>query len=489
MIVDYEYSNNNLIVSYINKMGNVKVKHFPWHSPTKTIPTTDEDPDKSGKYVMWNGKPVKEIYTKYPNKYSVYNFLDELPKEDQKLIFDYSEPNIFFIDIENEILDKKPEPHLAESAILSISIVNKDKALVLGVDPLTKKEIKSIENDVNEKYGKPFEKRWDFKYVCYKNEYELMLNFFKKYIPAMACLSGWNFISYDWVFLVNRARNIGIDPSVASLTGKLKESWMKNDYSEIPVHKMIVDYMELYEKWDTSVKVKESSSLDFVAGAVLGPEFGKVAYTGDLKHLYKTNKRDFIYYNVVDSVLVQLIHEKQKYIDILYAMATRSRVTVKNGFSTLAITEGILRGKLKTQKNILLCRDDSIDDASKSSEGSVAGGFVLPPVRGMAKWTCCYDFASLYPKTIQQFNISADSYKGQKITGKDYSIFNGHQMKIEETDIVLLNGSVFRNEIGIVNQVMGEVYSDRKKFKKIMMKKHSELEDLKKQLKELELTL
>jgi len=30
----------------------------------------------------------------------------------------------------------------------------------------------------------------------------------------------------------------------------------------------------------------------------------------------------------------------------------------------------------------------------------------------MAMWTCCYDFASLYPTTMRQFNISADSYKG-----------------------------------------------------------------------------
>jgi len=486
MLIDYEFKNSKLLCSYINDAGNVRLKYFPWGRPTKFIPTSDHDKEKSGKYVMWNGKSVKEIYTKYPNKYAVYDFLGSLPSEDQSILFDYKEPNIFFVDIENEILDKKPEPHLAESAILSISIVNKDKALVLGIDPLTKKEISSIENDLNVKYGKKFDKKWGFKYICYNNEYELLLNFFKVYVPVMACISGWNFINYDWVFLVNRARKIGIDPTVASLTGKLKESWKQNDYSEMPAHKIIVDYMELYAKWDTSVKVKESNALDFVAGAILGQEFGKVAYTGDLKHLYNTNKRDFIYYNVVDSVLVQLIHEKQKYIDILYAMATKSKVTVQNGFSTLAITEGILRNKLKDQKNIVLCRDDNFDDGSKAKEGSVSGGFVLPPVRGMSKWTCCYDFASLYPMTIRQFNISADSYKGQKVKGKNYTLFNGHQLQIEKDDIVLLNGSVFKNEIGVVNQVMGEVYADRKSFKKIMMQKHSEWEELKKELKELE---
>ena len=32
-----------------------------------------------------------------------------------------------WVDIENEILDKKPQPHLAESKVLSISIITKNK--------------------------------------------------------------------------------------------------------------------------------------------------------------------------------------------------------------------------------------------------------------------------------------------------------------------------------------------------------------------------
>ena len=113
MIVDWEFKNSNLIVSYIDATGQIKLKYFPWTRPTKYITTSDLDNDKSGKYVRWDGKAIKQIYTKRPNKYSVFNLLDKLPEEDQKALFDYQEPNIFFIDIETEILDKKPQPHLA----------------------------------------------------------------------------------------------------------------------------------------------------------------------------------------------------------------------------------------------------------------------------------------------------------------------------------------------------------------------------------------
>ena len=490
MLVDHEFRNNNLIISYIDKSGAIKLKYKPWSRPTKFIMTGDDDPEKSGRYVTWDGRAVKEIYTKYPNKYSIYDFIDNLPTDERDEIYGYNEPDIFFVDIENEILDKKPEPHLAESAIQSISIVNKNKVLVIGTEPLDSKQIESIESDVNNHFKK-FETNYVFKYIQYKNEFDLLYNFFNKLVPKMSVITGWNFIDYDWVFLVARARKIGVDPDVASFTKKMNIPFNfnaagKQNYAEMPAHRIIVDYMELFSKWDTSVKVKESQSLDFVSEKILG--LRKINYEGDLKRLHREDYRKFVYYNAVDSCLVQRIHMKMKYVDILYGMAVLGKIKVKDAISTLALTEGILREKLRDQKNIVLVRDEHVDEYGDTDGASIKGGWVKEPVRGMATWTCCFDFASLYPTTMRQFNISADSYKGQQVKGKDYSIFNGHQLMIEKEDIVTLNGSVFKKEDGVVTQVMGEVYSDRKKWKSVMNEKHVELEKLKEELKKLEET-
>ena len=494
MLVDYEYSQSskNLILSIIDpKSGSIKLKYYPWHSPTKFIETSVNDPDKHEKYTTWDGKPVKSVYSKYPNKYTVYNFIDGLPQEDQDLIYGYYNPNIFFIDIETEILNSKPEPHLAPSKILSISIVFKNKVLVMGLDLLTKDEQESIKNDINTQYGLKFNRIWEFKYIQYKSEYDMLLNFFKQYVPSMPVMTGWFFIDFDWVFLVNRARKLGIDPSVSSFTGTLSEPSRipradgKPDYRELPKHRIIVDYMELFKKWDTSIKVKESDTLDFVSSKLLGIK--KVNYEGNLKILYETDFKKFIFYNAIDSVLVQLIHEKQKYIDILYGISVLSRITVTTAFSTLAVTEGVLRKPFKEQKNIVLIKSDY----HHGDEGgnSVVGGWVKEPIRGMATWTTCYDFASLYPTTMRQFNISADSYKGVRIKGTDYALFKNKQNPIDPTDIVTINGAVFKNEIGVVNQRLTEIYGDRKKYKKVMIEKNLELERLTAELKELEESL
>jgi DNA polymerase elongation subunit (family B) len=481
MLVDYEYKGGNLICSYIDKFGKIKLKYYPW-APTKYIATSPDDPDRHGRFVTWDGRPVKEIYTKYPNKYSVYDFLDTLPEQEQHDLFDYNEPDIFFVDIENEILDSKPRPELAESKILSISIVYKNKALVLGLDPLTAKEEKAIQNDINNEYGRIFNREWEFKYIQFpKGEYDMLLTFFKNYVPKMPVITGWNFKHYDFVFLVNRAKKLGIDPSLSSFTGKMIED-NQNDprnFCILPAHRIVIDYMEIFDKWDTSIKVKESNSLDFVSSKVL--KIKKVNYEGNLKILYETDFKKFIFYNAVDSILVQMIHEKSKLADILYGISTLSRTTVTKALSTLSVTEGILRKKLRDQKNIVLVKNDIDENAV-----TVKGGWVKEPIRGMATWTCCYDFASLYPTTMREFNISADSYKGQKIKGENYAIFNGHQIELDPDDIITKNGAVFKNEIGVVNQVLGEIYADRKVNKKKMFAKNYELDELEKELKDLE---
>ena len=115
---------------------------------------------------------------------------------------------------------------------------------------------------------------------------------------------------------------------------------------------------------------------------------------GNLKILYRDDYKKFVYYNAVDSILVQKIHEKMKYIDILYGISTLSKIKVLDAFSTLPVTEGIIREKLKDIKNIVLCKLDDQDgyiDPSipQSTSPSVKGGWVKIPFRGMKTWVCC----------------------------------------------------------------------------------------------------
>jgi hypothetical protein len=87
---------------------------------------------------------------------------------------------------------------------------------------------------------------------------------------------------------------------------------------------------------------------------------------------------------------------------------------------------------------------------------------------------------------MRMFNISADSYKGVLSPSKKVAIFNEHKVDVDESDVILLNDTVFKNENGIVTQVMTNIYGDRTKYKGLMMKDHDQLEEMKRELKILE---
>lgn len=473
MLIDYEYSLGRLHVSFVDANGGVKMKQYRWSDPVQYEVAGRDDPETE--YYSWDGRPLTRRTVRYPNRYAVADFMDALPKEDLDEIFAYREPNIYFMDIETEVVDGFPNPKEAPNKVLNIAISCKDKIRVMGLQPLTKEQIAKMEADTNE-YFKSFGKKFELKYYAFDSEYAMLYALFNKLIPRMPVLTGWNFVEFDWVYLVNRARKLGIDPNVASPSGRLQKVWSKNPEkpkeAELPVHRVIVDYMELFSKWDTSVKIKDSISLDFVGDKVLGLK--KIKYDGTLQQLHDNDYYKYTYYNVVDTVLVQLIHEKNKYLDIMLGIATLCQVRMLDAFSTIRTTEGVLRKPMREKRNIMFVRDlmDETPDTPgvDDTEELLKGGWVKNPNVGMNMWVAVYDFASLYPTTMRQNNIAPESFKGMRIPSTNQCIYQGHVYEIDPTDIVTISGAVFRNEDSVTKETLGSIYHDRTVYKAKMNK-------------------
>ena len=534
MLIDTQYLKNSqqLLISYIDAEGEMKVEYFPWEAPFKYEVCGPNDVDREPNYTSWDKKPIKKVYGSYPDRYSTYEYLDDLPKsykgEKLKLeeilretdnevkqhsiakrldildkninsleeVFKFYLPKIYFIDIETEVIDGFPDPAEAPTMIQSISIVYDDKIILLGLKEMPEDMQIRIKDNTN-KYFEKFDVDYKFKYIKYDSEFDMLHSFFNKMLPKMPCITGWNFLNFDFRFLVNRARKLtksengrvyGIDPRVSSYTKSMNKIF-GTDY-EIPRHKLVFDYMLLYASLDTSVKVKESNSLDFVSDKLLGVK--KIEYQGSLMSLYEEDFETFMYYNAVDSVLVQQIHNKMNYISIIFAIASLAKIKAVDVYSymngalgSLAITEGVLREMFREEENIILFKDKT---KSTSGSGSIAGGWVKEPAVGMNRWVACYDFASLYPTTQRQFFISPENYRGkQDIQSPEYCITpDGKRIEITDNDVVCVNGSVFRKKKSPTLKMLENVYADRKKNKKIMMSKKIEIDELEKELKRLE---
>lgn len=494
MLVDCQYLGHSkrLIVSYVDKTGDIKLKYFEWEDPKKYVVCDDSDKDKHPIYKSWDGKSVKLESVTSPDRYSIYEFLDALPDKEKEEIFEFNQPKIYFLDIETEILDGFPDAETAPTRVLSVSIVYDDKIILLGLKDMPEDMQERIKNNTN-KYFQKFGTEYKFKYIKYEDEFDMMYALFYKMIPKMPLITGWNFVNYDWVYLVNRARKLKkivngkeyiIDPSVSSLTKRLNKVWMSNQ--EMPAHRMVFDYMQLYEICDTSIKVKESSSLDFVSSKLVGVE--KIKYTGSLQKLYEEDFETFMYYNAVDSVLVQKIHESRNYISIIFAISSLAQIKIvdvisqmNNALGSLAITEGVLRNKFRKQDNIVLFRGEKKDEENVG----IAGGYVMNPKTGMNQWCVTYDFASLYPHVQLQWFVAPENFVGvQNPKNKEYCD-NG--IKIDkEIHVVCVNGVVFKKRNSPTIQMLNDVYADRKKNKKIMMQKKDELKLILDEIRKLE---
>lgn len=507
MLIETEYNKKTkkLLVSYLNKDGDIRLNYYDWAEPFRYEICSENDPDKDTQYRAYTNEPIKKVPTDNPDRYAIYEFLDNLPQKEQDVIYNLGNTKPYFVDIETfvgdngfpeaaDILDDNGNviKEGAATPILVISIVYDDKIIVLGHKELPDGAEQRI-IDATNIYFKKYETDYKFKYVCYADEFEMLSHFFYSMVPQMPIITGWNFLNYDWTYLVNRARKISkmvgdkeykIDPRVASLTKHLHKT--KGHTYELPAHRLIFDYMQLYNIFDETIRVKESSSLNFVSNRIIGNE--KIKYDGKIQDMYDNDFEKYVYYNTVDSVLVQKIHESQNYMSIALQIAALAKIQCidvisrnRDALGSLAITEGVLRCRFREQKNVVLFKDYN----KPPQHHNVVGAWVKEPSIGMNRWTLVFDFSSLYPTTQREFMISPENYVGTQDKDNPERCTNGHIIDLEK-ETVTISGAVFKKEKSPTIKMLEDVFADRKKTKKKMFACKEKYKSILNQIKELE---
>lgn len=468
MILDIEQTKDKVIISYFDENGDVAFKQYPIKQFQNWYVCDEKDRGVSKQYKNWDGRPVKLGTARQFNKFSLTYFMNSLSEKDKKDIFAYNLPKTYFVDIETEIVDGFPKAEEAKTRILSFSIITPDrKAIVLGLEDMAPDKIQKIEKDTNE-YFKDFDQDWTFTYKKFNSEYDMVYTFLMKFLPKFPMMTGWNFINYDWQYIVNRCKRLNIDISEVGMTQKLD----RNDSR--PLHIGILDYMQLYDKYDRSVKVKESNALDFVAGQVLNVK--KIKYTGGLQDLYENDFVKYIYYNVVDSVLVYYIDQKLKSMEVLLTLSNITQMPLYKAASPVGVTESLIARKLlESGKRIGV--EYSNDDNEKN--GQYAGAFVKEPIKGYHQGVAAFDFASLYPSIMRQFNISPDSFI-EKIN------INDIEKRRENKDVIVCdNGVVYQKEDSMLRMILGDLYGQRKDYKSMSYEYFTKADELRKRIKEM----
>ena len=292
----------------------------------------------------------------------------------------------------------------------------------------------------------------------------MMSTFMMSFVQKFPMMTGWNYIKFDWQYIINRCKKLGVDIGSASPIGKTFGR------DEFPCHVGVMDYLDIYAKWDRTVDIKEDFKLDTVGEAVVGIK--KVKYEGTIQDMYEKDYPKYVFYNVIDTALVYLIHQKIKTMDIALTIAHMTQISIFKAASPVAITEALLAREFLT-RNLVMAKDPK---APPSKREQFEGAFVKEPITGMHNAVAAFDFASLYPSIMRQMNVSPESFK-KKVSPEKREAEKGNN------NIVSVTGAVYDTERSILKDVLTRLYSQRKEYKKESFRLQQKAYDIEQSLK------
>lgn len=466
MILDYSYNKNKRVfsISYIKENGLKSLMTFNV-SKFKSYYSSP-----NGSYENWDGSRCDLKYTDNPDMFDIKTFIKEIPQESRKLLLGRTNPRLYTFDIEVMIENNEfPEPSEAKFPITTISIANENlDVIILGTRELDESGKEYITNAFHEyinssEYFKTLKLPTPkIQYVAFPSEEKMLEYFLKNIVAKVPVISGWNSIMFDWQYIQNRIKNylpnISLNSSSIDWTMNSKNYFDFKDNRvrlSMPNHTLILDMMDVVGSFDYAVMpIKESLSLDYIASESIGMH--KIKYDGDLDYLYHQDYPKYVFYNAIDSILVQMIDKKFRTLQSIYSQAQYCEEKIGLCFSKIALTEALFFNYF--YKNGIKIVHIDKDDRPR---GELIGAYVKVPIPGKHNYMCCNDFASLYPSTIITCNISIENFMGHDYTDEELEKFRNNP-----NYFVSVNNNVYKNDKDYAFRVIQqELKNERAKSK------------------------
>lgn len=463
---------NDMSISYFNEEGTIDIVTIPIMDSEKFVweETTPDDRYKHPTITSQLDRPVKRIRKNYLTKYRQYEYINQLPQELQDKIFSDNKPKKWYWDIETEAINGVfPDASNPTGRILLHTICDEfGNGTIFGCKDLSGEQLKRIEIKLNDHIAKTKDKRIikkiNLKYRQYKDEYSMNLDFATNFMCKMPVIFGWNVLKFDAQYYFNRCKRTGIDyVKILSPVGKTFSHSLSDKYNrdvktilELPLHRPMIDYMQIFEFFDQSVEYKTSMSLGFISQEVLG--ITKIDYNGNLQDLYDTDFEKFCYYGITDAFLVEMIDNKTDIFSLMQTITNIGKVDLLSGTSVSIIIESIFSKYYYENYNKVFIKEENIKEG-------YAGAFVVEPIIGLYEYIGIYDYESLYPSIMQFLNIGLDTYIGQTYGGDKTVVVTktGEQLPFDKDKMIRAhNGVVYTNEKdGCVRTVIDNLFTRR----------------------------
>ena len=197
------------------------------------------------------------------------------------------------------------------------------------------------------------------------------------------------------------------------------------------------------------------------------------------------NFQKFIEYNIRDVEIIIKLEEKLKLLELGVTLAYDTKTNFEDIFAQTRMWDSMTYAYL-FEKNIIVP-----PRIVKEKDGMFEGAYVKEVQVGMHHYVASFDLNSLYPHLMMQYNISPETLiEPENYTDEMRAILSQgvdvNSMLSKSVDISKLqgatltpNGQFFRTDImGFLPKMMEEMYTDRTKFKRLMLTAKQEYENV-----------
>ncbi len=283
--------------------------------------------------------------------------------------------------------------------------------------------------------------------ISCNDELDLLLKFkeeFFKYDPDI--VTGWNLVDFDLKYLQEKFDEYGIDFDLGRNNERVRirkgRKFFSSSKADMP-GRQVIDGINLLM---TSFIKLNDYKLDSAAHQFLGE---RKTIDNNNKHIeidrmYKEDQKKLVEYNLNDCKLVYDIIQKTDVLNLSIQRSLLTGMPLDNVKASIASLDSLYIKEAIKRK--IVCPTGKYDD----SEERITGGYVMDSKPGIYDYILVLDFKSLYPSLIRTFNI--DPYSFTKEKTKDV--------------IIAPNKAMFRNEEGILPEIIKKLHSEREKAKK-----------------------
>jgi DNA polymerase elongation subunit (family B) len=374
-------------------------------------------PDQRGKYRSIHGESLSKVtcrdWKEFVKEQKIHSS-HKLYESDINPVFrcleenylgqDAPKLNVAFFDIEVDFDPERgyasPDDAFMPITAISVHLQWLDTLVTLAIPPKTmtmaqaKDAVKEFPNT-----------------MLFESEGE-MLDEFLNLITDADIISGWNSEGFDVPYTVNRVTKVlsKEDTRRFCLWDMMPK---KREYEKFGKQAITYDFhgrvhldsLELYRKY--TYEERHTYRLDAIGEMEIGET--KTVYEGTLDQLYNNDFRKFIEYNRQDTILLDKLDKKLKFIDLASTVAHENTVLLQTTMGAVAVTEQAIINEAHHRGLIVPSRPKRDD----TRDSQAAGAYVAYPKKGLHDWVGSLDINSLYPSVIRALNMGPETIIGQ----------------------------------------------------------------------------